>query len=98
MDVRVELDHCELFIDGKRVEPISGEYSIDLDPATEEPIAEVAQGGKADVDPIQISDKIADDQKWHEPHRNLGDRTSFDLIHLMFPNSTFSAATCLVAG
>src|SRR5450755_3525863 len=50
MDVRVELDHYELFIDGKRAAPISGEYSIDLDPATEQPIAEVAQGGRADVD------------------------------------------------
>jgi acyl-CoA reductase-like NAD-dependent aldehyde dehydrogenase len=50
MDVRVELDHYELFIDGKHVAPSTGEYSIDLNPATEEPIAEVAQGGKADVD------------------------------------------------
>jgi hypothetical protein len=43
------------------------------------------KGGEADVDPIQIDDKIADDKKRHEPHRNLGDRTSFDLIHLMLP-------------
>src|ERR1700736_5915613 len=50
MDRRVDLDHHELFIDGKHVAPSSGEYSIDLNPATEEPIAEVAQGGKAEVD------------------------------------------------
>src|SRR5260370_14316814 len=50
MDRRVDLDHYELFIDGKHVAPGSGEYSIDLNPATEQPIAEVAQGGKADVD------------------------------------------------
>ena len=50
MDCKVELDHHELFIDGKRVAPSSGEYSIDLNPATEDPIAEVAEGGKADVD------------------------------------------------
>jgi aldehyde dehydrogenase (NAD+) len=50
VDVRVDLDQYELFIDGKRAVPLSGEYSIDLNPATEEPIAEVAQGGKADVD------------------------------------------------
>src|ERR1700736_4402242 len=50
MDRRVDLDQYELFIDGKHVAPSSGEYSIDLNPATEEPIAEVAQGGKADVD------------------------------------------------
>src|SRR5258708_28245497 len=50
MDRRVDLDHYELFIDGKHVAPGSGEYSIDLNPATEQPIAEVAQGGKAEVD------------------------------------------------
>src|SRR3981189_2307986 len=50
MDCKVELDHHELFIGGKHVAPSSGEYSIDLNPATEESIAEVAQGGKADVD------------------------------------------------
>src|SRR5258708_38076879 len=50
MDRRVDLDHYELFIDGKHVAPGSGEYSIDVNPATEEPIAEVAQGGKAEVD------------------------------------------------
>src|ERR1700759_2086520 len=50
MDQKVDLKHYELFIDGKHVAPSTGEYSIDLDPATEEPIAEVAQGGKADVD------------------------------------------------
>src|SRR3981189_3261958 len=50
MDCKVELDHHELFIGGKHVAPSSGEYSIDLNPATEQPIAEVAQGGKAEVD------------------------------------------------
>src|SRR5258705_7347412 len=50
MDQKVDLKHYELFIDGKHVPPTTGEYTIDLDPATEEPIAEVAQGGKADVD------------------------------------------------
>src|SRR6202171_2679267 len=50
MDRRVDLDHYELFIDGKHAAPSSGEYSIDLNPATEEPIAEGAQGGKAGVD------------------------------------------------
>ena len=47
MDCRVDLAHHELFIDGRHVAPRSGEYSIDLNPATEEPIAEVAQAGTA---------------------------------------------------
>jgi aldehyde dehydrogenase (NAD+) len=50
VDQKVDLKQYELFIGGKHVAPSTGEYSIDLDPATEEPIAEVAQGGKADVD------------------------------------------------
>src|ERR1700761_2445584 len=50
MDQKVDLRQYELFIDGKHVAPSTGEYTIDIDPSTEEPIAEVAQGGKADVD------------------------------------------------
>src|ERR1700735_1232083 len=50
MDSRVDLDRHELFINGLPAAPIDGRYSIDLSPATEEPIAEVAEGGKADVD------------------------------------------------
>lgn len=44
------MQHFDLFIDGKHVKPAGGEYSQDIDPATEEPIAAVALGGKADVD------------------------------------------------
>ena len=44
------MEHFDLFIDGRRVKPIAGEYSNDIDPATEEPFATVASGGKADVD------------------------------------------------
>jgi aldehyde dehydrogenase (NAD+) len=59
MDQKADLKHHELFIDGKHAAPSSGEYSIDLDPATEEPIAEVAQGGKADVDKAVSSARAA---------------------------------------
>jgi aldehyde dehydrogenase (NAD+) len=44
------MQHFDLFIDGRQVEPAGGEYSNDIDPATEEVIAAVALGGKADVD------------------------------------------------
>src|ERR1700743_3518195 len=44
------MQHFELFINGKHVKPISGEYSHDIDPATAQPLAAVAVGGKADVD------------------------------------------------
>jgi aldehyde dehydrogenase (NAD+) len=59
MDQKVDLKHYELFIDGKPVAPSTGEYTIDLDPATEEPIAEVAQGGTADVDEAVSSARAA---------------------------------------
>ncbi len=50
MDQKADLQQYGLFIDGEPAVPSTGEYSIDLDPATEAPIAEVAQGGWADVD------------------------------------------------
>ena len=59
MDQKADLKHYELFIGGKHVAPASGEYSIDLDPATEQPIAEVAQGSKADVDQAVIAARTA---------------------------------------
>jgi aldehyde dehydrogenase (NAD+) len=45
-----ELEHHNLFIDGKFVAGTSGIYSTDLNPATELPIARVAQGSAEDVD------------------------------------------------
>lgn len=39
-----------LLIGGERVAPLSGQYTVDLNPATEEAIAAVAQGGPAEVD------------------------------------------------
>lgn len=45
-----DLTRHDLLIDGKRIAPSGGNYSVDLNPATEEPIALVAQGTVADVD------------------------------------------------
>ncbi|WP_042303382.1 aldehyde dehydrogenase family protein [Paraburkholderia kururiensis] len=45
-----DLIRHDLLIDGKRIAPSGGDYSVDLNPATEEPIALVAQGTVADVD------------------------------------------------
>jgi len=45
----VGLTPYTLFIGGKWVEPIGGEYTELLDPATNEPIAQVASGGKEDT-------------------------------------------------
>jgi acyl-CoA reductase-like NAD-dependent aldehyde dehydrogenase len=50
MNRQSDLQHFDLYIDGKHVKPNGNEYSLDIDPATEAPIAAVALGTKADVD------------------------------------------------
>ncbi|SEJ65704.1 aldehyde dehydrogenase family protein [Paraburkholderia diazotrophica] len=50
MDTETDLRRHELLIDGKRLPPGTGEYSTNINPATEEPIALVAQGSAQDVD------------------------------------------------
>ncbi|NVH77354.1 aldehyde dehydrogenase family protein [Paraburkholderia sp. JPY432] len=50
MDIQSDLRQHDLLIDGKRMPPGTGEYSVDINPATEDPIALVAQGSAADVD------------------------------------------------
>lgn len=45
-----EVKRHGLFIDGTSVDPISSEYFLALNPATEEVIAEVAKAGTSDVD------------------------------------------------
>ncbi len=47
--VRIQ-ERYGLFIGGKFVEPLSGERYTTIDPAREEPLSEVAQANKADVD------------------------------------------------
>jgi acyl-CoA reductase-like NAD-dependent aldehyde dehydrogenase len=45
----MELTRHRLFIGGKWVEPSTGEYVQDLDPATNQPIAEIASAGAEDA-------------------------------------------------
>jgi aldehyde dehydrogenase (NAD+) len=47
--VRIQ-ERYGLFIGGKFVEPLSGERYTTIDPAREEPLSEIAQANKADVD------------------------------------------------
>ena len=42
-------DRYGLFIDGEFTEPVEARYEPSINPATEEPIAEVAWAGDADV-------------------------------------------------
>jgi len=50
MHTETDLRRHDLLIDGKRLPPGTGEYTININPATEEPIALVAQGSAQDVD------------------------------------------------
>jgi aldehyde dehydrogenase (NAD+) len=57
-----------LFIDGEFVPPISGTYFDTVNPATEEPIAQVAEAGTADVDRAVRAARRAYDTAWSRLH------------------------------
>jgi aldehyde dehydrogenase (NAD+) len=55
-----------VFIGGELVDPKSGEYFATLDPSTEEPLAEVAQAGKEDVDLAVRAARDAFENGWSD--------------------------------
>jgi aldehyde dehydrogenase (NAD+) len=55
-----------LYIGGELVEPRSGEYFRTLDPSREEPLAEVAQSGKGDVDLAVRAARDAFENGWSD--------------------------------
>jgi aldehyde dehydrogenase (NAD+) len=55
-----------VFIGGELVDPKSGEYFPTLDPSTEEPLAEVAQAGKEDVDLAVRAARDAFENGWSD--------------------------------
>ncbi|MEQ5842178.1 aldehyde dehydrogenase family protein [Paraburkholderia acidicola] len=59
MNMQSDLKRHDLLIDGKRLPPGTGEYSVDIDPATEQTIALVAQGSAADVDTAVLAARAA---------------------------------------
>ncbi|HSL67525.1 MAG TPA: aldehyde dehydrogenase family protein [Actinomycetota bacterium] len=61
--VRLE-DRYGLFIGGEFVEPKSGRYFPTINPATEEPLAEVAEAGPEDVDLAVKAAREAQEQHW----------------------------------
>jgi aldehyde dehydrogenase (NAD+) len=66
------LDHQDLLIDGKRVPAASGRSFLTLNPATERPIAEVAEGDAEDVDRAVRSARAAFEGAWG--HMRAADR------------------------
>ena len=61
--VTIQREYC-LFIGGEFVPPATGESFVTLNPASEEPLASVAQAGEADVDKAVASARKAYDQAW----------------------------------
>jgi aldehyde dehydrogenase (NAD+) len=59
-------ERYRLFIGGEWVEPRSGEWFSTLDPASEEPLAEVAFAGKEDVDAAVQAARGAVEDGWSE--------------------------------
>jgi aldehyde dehydrogenase (NAD+) len=55
-----------LFIDGQFVEPRSGRWFATINPATEEPLAEVAEAGPEDVDLAVTAARRAWEQGWRD--------------------------------
>ena len=60
-DVR---DSYDLWIDGAPAAPLSGRYFTTLNPATEEPLARVAEGGEEDVAAAAEAARRAYDKTW----------------------------------
>jgi aldehyde dehydrogenase (NAD+) len=63
-DIVTIRDEYGLFIGGELTAPLTGEYFTTVNPATEEPLARVAQAGKADVDRAVASARQAYEQTW----------------------------------
>jgi aldehyde dehydrogenase (NAD+) len=57
-------EHHDLLIDGRRVPALSGRYFDSIDPATEELIGRVAEGGAQDIDVAVRSARAAFEQSW----------------------------------
>src|SRR6516225_12153829 len=57
-------DEYGLFIGGEFTAPVSGEHFSTINPASEEPLASVAQAGEADVDRAVAAARQAYDQSW----------------------------------
>ena len=59
-------DRYGLFVGGEFVEPSSGEHFATIDPSSEEPLAEIAQADKADVDKAVKAARSAFENGWSD--------------------------------
>ena len=63
-DVVTIADRQGLFIDGEFRPPAGGSWFATVDPSTEEPLAEVAEAGAADVDAAVVAARQAFEEGW----------------------------------
>ncbi len=59
-------DRYGLFVGGEFVEPKSGRWFVTIDPATEEPLAEVAEAGAEDVELAVAAARGAFEESWRD--------------------------------
>src|SRR3990170_8097700 len=59
-------DRYGLFVDGRSIEPKTGRYFETIDPAHEEPLAEVAEAGEEDVDLAARAAREAWETRWRD--------------------------------
>ena len=108
MDTETDLRRHDLLIDGKRLPPGTRDYSVNINPATEEPIALVAQGSAQDVDTVQeVQILTATHPIDPEPRRlgweyaepvTIGDNVWLGAGAIVCPGVTIGAGTVVGAG
>ncbi|HZD81011.1 MAG TPA: aldehyde dehydrogenase family protein [Actinomycetota bacterium] len=59
-------ERYDLFVGGRFLEPKSGRYFATINPATEEPLAEVAEAGEEDVDLAARTAREAWEERWRD--------------------------------
>jgi aldehyde dehydrogenase (NAD+) len=59
-------ERYDLFVDGRSIEPKTGSYFETIDPAHEEPLAEVAEAGEEDVDLAARAAREAWETRWRD--------------------------------
>lgn len=87
------VQHTQCFIDGQWVDSVSGKTFETINPATEEVIAQVAEGDAADVDAAaQAARKAFESPQWRKMDARQRGRLMYRLADLIEENSDYLAA------
>ncbi|SDQ35992.1 aldehyde dehydrogenase family protein [Quadrisphaera sp. DSM 44207] len=80
-------DHYGLFIDGEFTEPVDGGAFATTDPATEEVLAEVSEGGAGDVDRAVAAARRAYEEVWSRLPGSARSKYLFRIARIMAERS-----------